>query len=453
MTIDDLPRTYDVSGVALGPVSGVGITAVPGFGADTATLDSTITVPSVPRLEPYVSLGDPDPLSGLIRGSIRVVDQGDRAVHFEPELSTTVKGGLVAVDHRTGRFTYTPSVPARQVSRTSADFRDKVDTFTVEVVDAYGTRVEAHVVVNILAANVALSGAALLGRPSANGVLTGRIDAAAWDGSRLAFSLANSANPADSTAESALSEKGGLVQLDKSTGEFTFIPQISQDPVPGPDIDRFVVTATDPRGASADITVVAMGRLHIGVQTLATAPGVQRGRLIVDDDTPLTFSLGVGPDKGTARVDQFGGYTYTRTPGLHGRADDCFTILGTDGYGRSITVATVAVCPPVDGTWSDDSAHRTVGASGRGQGMSTGDWTTALADLTGSEVTYTVHQPDPRGFVMMARTAPGKWAVHYESMAPKSDGRHPGEMFTVSFQDGRLDPDGASAVTEVTYVF
>lgn len=451
MTIDDLPRTYDVTGIIHGPVSGVDITAVPGFGTETAILEAGIPVPVAPPLEPYVSLGDPDPHTGMVRGSVRIVGEQGRAVRFEPELATTARGGLVAVDPGTGRFTYTPSVPARQIARTSTDFRDKVDTFTVEVVDAHDTRSQAHVVVHILAADVLLSGAALVGRPSPNGVLTGRIDAAAWDGARLTFSLANPANPADSTTESAVSENGGLVQLDPDTGEFLFVPPVG-DGTAAPDIDRFVVTAIDPRGATADITVVAKARLTIEAQTRHTAPGVARGRLALDDDTPLTFSLGAAPSKGIARVDQFGGYLYTRAPGARGSAEDRFSILGTDGYGRSITVATIAVCPPLDGAWSDDSAHRTVGASGRGQGLSTGDWTTTVAGLS-PDATYSVHQPEPHGFVMMARTAPGKWAVHYESMTPKADGRHPGERFTVRYQDGQVAPDGTPAVTEVTYVF
>ncbi len=451
MTIDDLPRTYDVSGIIRGPVSGVGITAVPGFGTDTAILEARIPVPAAPPLDPYVSLGDPDPLTGMVRGSVRIVGEDGREVRFEPEFATTARGGLVAVDPGTGRFTYTPSVPARQIARTSTDFRDKVDTFTVEVVDAHDTRAQAHVVVAILPADVLLSGAALGGRPTPNGVLTGRIDAAAWDGARVTYSLANPSNPADSTEESALSEKGGLVQLDPDTGEFLFVPPVG-DAAATPEVDRFVVRAIDPDGATADITVVAQAHLTIEAQTRSTAPGVQRGRLLVDDDIPLTFGLGVAPSKGIARVDQFGGYLYTRVPGAHGSAEDSFTILGTDGYGRSLTVATVTVCPPLDGAWSDDAAHRTVGASGRGQGLSTGDWTTTIAGV-GPGARYSVHQTDPHGFVMIASTAPGKWAVHYESMAPKAQGRHPGETFTVRYRDSQAGADDAPAVTEVTYVF
>lgn len=242
MTIDDLSRTDDMAGVAM---------------------------------EPWVDLSGPDRLTGVVRGSVRIVDQGDRVLRFGPESSTTAKDGLVAVDPRTGHFSYTPSVPARQVSRTSTHYGDTVDTFTVDVIDvidAYGTRAEAHVVVDIVPADIVLSGAALIGPVSADGVLTCRIDAAAWDGARLTFSLQNSSNPSDSTVESAFSEKGGLIRLDPSTGRFTFVPQSSDAAMPGSDVDRFVVTAIDPHGVTADITVVVMARLGIEVRTLDTAP-------------------------------------------------------------------------------------------------------------------------------------------------------------------------------------
>ncbi|KRD20350.1 hypothetical protein ASE48_00615 [Mycobacterium sp. Root265] len=109
---------------------------------------------SAPPVEPWVDLAGPDRQTGLVHGSVQIVEQGDRALRFGPERSTTAKGGLVTVHPRTGHFTYSPSVSAREVSRTSTNYGDTVDTFTVDVVDAYGTRAEAHVVVDILAENV-----------------------------------------------------------------------------------------------------------------------------------------------------------------------------------------------------------------------------------------------------------------------------------------------------------
>lgn len=310
------------------------------------TIDDVTLAPPV---RPWIDLGDPDPRTGVIRGWVRIVDQSDRAVRFGPELSTTATGGLVSIGARTGQFTYTPSASARQLSAISTDYRDKVDTFAVDIVDAYGTRAEAHVVVGILAAATPLGGWAMVGRPSVSGVLTGRIDPAAWDGARPTFSLANSSNPPDSTAESAYTAKGGLVQLDSATGQFVFVPSLSGSLIPGLDTDSFVVTMTNSLGGTADVVVEPPAQLRITVHTTGTAPDVQRGRLAVGDDVPLSFGVGAPPGKGTVQVDRTGNYVYTRTPGLgHGiTAADSFTIHGTDDYGRSVTVATVAVSPPL----------------------------------------------------------------------------------------------------------
>ncbi|MCF6386025.1 hypothetical protein L2K20_03475 [Mycobacterium sp. MBM] len=323
MTIDDLSRTDDMTDIG-------------------------------PPVQPWVEFHGADRRTAVVRGSVRVVDQGARSVRFGPRRGSTDKGGAFAVDAWTGQFSYVPSAAARQLSRTSPHYGDKVDTFTVDVdvdmADGHRSGAEAHVVVDILPADIALTGAVLIRPPSANGVLTGRIGASAWDGAALTFSLQNPANPPDSAVASAFSRRGGMVALDQSTGRFTFVPPICEAATPGPDTDTFVVTATDPRGDTADITVTVLARLHVEVQTLDIAPGVQRGRVLVDDDWPLSFGLGRAPTKGTALVDRSGVYTYTRTSGLADSAEDSFTILGADAHGRTMTVATVSVCPPLGDT-------------------------------------------------------------------------------------------------------
>lgn len=304
---------------------------------------------NVHPMELWVEVHGVDRSTAVVRGSVRIVDEDGRAVRFGPPRCITAKGGVVAVDTRTGQFRYSPSVPARQVSRTSPHYADTVDTFSVEAVDGYGSRAEAHIVVDILPSDHVLSGAALIRPVSANGVLTCRIDASAFDGAALTFSLQNPSNPPGSTLESAFSQRGGMVTLDTHTGQFTVVPPICEA---GADTatptDRFVVTALDPRGHGTDITVAVRARLSVAVQTLGTVPGVQRGAVLVDDDWPLRFRLGRAPDKGTARVDRCGAYTYTRAAGRFDSAEDSFTILGADDHGRSMTVATVTVCPPLE---------------------------------------------------------------------------------------------------------
>lgn len=298
----------------------------------------------------FAEVGEPKRPNGTVSGA--VVSRTTGALSYGPVLFTTAKGGLVSVGALSGRFSYTPSDQARRRAMVSADIEDRVDEFTVTVADLYGGSTDVAVTVQILAADIPATGTPILQPPDPDGVVTGHIQGAARDGGRLVYSLANASNPAGSTEESAYSRNGGLVQLDTETGQFVFVPTISRAVIPGTATDSFVVTVTNTRGGSADVTVNPLAHLKIGVQTLRTAPDVQCGRLAVSEDGPLSFSVGARPRKGTVSVDRNGGYVYTRTPGLgHGiTAADSFTIIGTDDYGRSITVADVRVSPPLADT-------------------------------------------------------------------------------------------------------
>lgn len=348
MSIDDLPRFFDVPNVFAG---GLGITALPDFASNEPGIGTRVILQANEAPAVDVEVGNPHPVTGAIFGSVTAVDQGNGAITYGPTLFTTAKGGLVSVGATTGHFTYTPSLQARQFARSSTDQIDQVDTFTVAVTDLYGRSTAAEVRVVILAANVPPTGAARLGLPFEDGVVVGCIEGAASDGTKLTYSLVNGSNAADSTPESAYSDRGGLVQLDTNSGRFVFIPTVSTAAIPGLDTDRFVVTAIDSQGGTADIVVRPLAHLRIDAETTAIAPNVQRGRLSVasDGDGPIRFSVGRPPAKGSAQVSSNGTYVYTRTPGLgHGiTADDSFTIVGTDDFGRSITVATVQVCPPL----------------------------------------------------------------------------------------------------------
>ncbi|WP_304106703.1 VCBS domain-containing protein [Mycolicibacterium bacteremicum] len=136
-----------------------------------------------------------------------------------------------------------------------------------------------------------------------------------------------------------------------------------------------MVTAVDPQGGTADILVKSLANLNIKAISLGGAPDVQYGKLAgtTAKNGPLLFSVGRRPKKGTARVDVNGRYLYTRTPGLgHGiTADDSFTIIGTDDYGRFITVATVQVCPPLADTPPVSGTAHITESSVNGAGVQT----------------------------------------------------------------------------------
>lgn len=216
------------------------------------------TAPGARPVEPWVDLGDPDRQTGAVCGSVRIVDQGDRTVRFGPQEFTTAKGGVVAVDAWSGRFTYIPSASARQVSGTSTHYPDTVDTFTIDIVDAYGTRAEAHVVVDIRA-ETATPGAAstLVGSGSAeclaevtDGVKTNTIlgvKEVQWCPITV-----------DNGSAAIVSTSGGTASLDRGpAGDYTLTftssggSFFSQGPA-----GSVVVRVTDPQGLHTDRTYV-----------------------------------------------------------------------------------------------------------------------------------------------------------------------------------------------------
>lgn len=338
-----------------------------------------------------VTVGRPAGLTAAVVGAVVAVDQGTGRVRYAPELFSTAKGGLVSLDGCTGQFVYTPSEQARKLARTSSDPVAKADAFTVTVTDLSGRTTVVPISVEILAAKLAPKAVARIRRPDVHGAVRGRIEATACDGGNLNYTLVNSSNPAGSTAESAYSEKRGLVQLDTETGHFVFIPAVSDAVVPGLDTDRFVVTVIDSQGGTADVTVKTLAHLAVDAQTTSTAPNTQCGRLSISgaEDGPLRFSLGRPPQKGAVQVASNGTYIYTRRPGLSLRvaAADSFTVTGTDHYGRSLTVATISVCPPLANTLPA-GATAEVAASLNSAGEQITRGRIAAIDSTGSPLIF-----------------------------------------------------------------
>ncbi|MBP1821186.1 VCBS domain-containing protein [Mycobacterium sp. OAE908] len=178
-------------------------------------------------------------------------------------------------------------------------------------------------------------------------------------GAGRTFSLANG-NSAGATATSAFTSLGGIVTLNQTTGDWTYVPAVSGNVLGIPThTDTFVVTVDDGHpGGSVQTTVSVGADLGIAVTGTSTNPttGAYSGSLNVPagDNGLLTYSVGTGPSsKGSVFVTSTGGFIYTPTDAARHAAakltatdadkTDSFTIKGTDANGRSITVATVQV--------------------------------------------------------------------------------------------------------------
>ncbi|MHA3022169.1 beta strand repeat-containing protein [Mycobacterium sp. BMJ-28] len=330
----------------------VTITVTDGHGGITvkSVAISIVSDNSLPQVT-NVQVGQPNSL-GVVTGKVTASDPDDGdIVSYGPITFTTGKGGLVTVGALTGSFSYAASLTARHLAAsTTATAQDKSDSFTVTVSDGHGGTVDVPIAVNILGSNIDPGGLPSVSLPDSNGIVRGNILGTDLDGDNLTYSLVNGSNPAGASTGSSYSVGGGIVQL-AADGSYTFIPKPSTAFIPGLDTDSFYVTISDGHGGSSTVKVTPLANLTIGTSTTSTGPGVENGKLNVSNANAglLNYSLGTGAAKGTVVVNADGTYTYTRNPALGHNitAADTFTIVGTDANGRSVTLATVNVAPPL----------------------------------------------------------------------------------------------------------
>lgn len=304
------------------------------------------------------------PVVGTVVGNIGTATDPDGDPLTYTVTTQPTKGTVVLVGTE---YVYTPTTLLPRDSYT--------DKFTVTISDIGGavdhpyapnghtTTQEINLTVDGTGIDIAPIVTPTQGGRDAIGVVRGGftvIDPDDLAGVGRTFSLANG-NSAGATATSAFTTLGGIVTLNQTTGDWTYIPAVSGHNILGipNNTDTFVVTVDDGHVGGAVQTTVSVGA-DLGIATTGTstnpANGAYTGSLNIPagDTGLLTYSIGTGPSpKGSLFVNSNGGFVYTPTPeARHAAAatnatladkTDTFTIKGTDANGRSITVATVQV--------------------------------------------------------------------------------------------------------------
>ena len=178
-----------------------------------------------------------------------------------------------------------------------------------------------------------------------NGVTRGYIDGNDIDGDTLTYTLKDPGT-AGAAPNSIYTSKGAIVQIDTASGQWIYIPKNTSLTT-----DSFTVVVSDGRGGTSNQTVVPTTALGISTVKTSTSAYVERGRVNVAGINVglFTYSLGNAPTKGTVVVNADGTYIYTRDSSRPDTesTSDTFTIIGTDAYGKSLTLATASVAPPL----------------------------------------------------------------------------------------------------------
>jgi VCBS repeat-containing protein len=300
------------------------------------------------------------PVTGTIIGDIgTATDQDGDPLNYKVTTQPT-KGTVTLIGTV---YTYTPS---------AAMLRDGgTDSFTVTIDDLQGAAdhfyaPNGHTITETINLDVVGTGidipplvTATQGARDSIGVAQGGFTVVDPDDTTHTFSLANG-NSAGATATSAFTNLGGIVSLNPTTGNWTYIPAVSGNLLGIPThTDSFVVTVDDGHAGGAVQTTVLVGAdLETAVTGASTnqTNGAYSGTLNIPaaDTGLLTYSVGTPPSsKGSVLVTPAGSFTYTPTAAARHAAaadnattadkTDSFTIVGTDANGRQVTVATVPV--------------------------------------------------------------------------------------------------------------
>ena len=314
------------------------------------------------------AVGTPDPVSGIVIGSVTASDaDGDPLTYGG---STTTTKGTVVVNAANGGFTYTPTAAAREAAaKPGADAATKADNFTVTVSDDRGGTATTTVTVTVSPASISptnsapVFGSPVVGTPNpVSGIVIGSVTASDADGDPLTYS--------GSTTTSK-----GTVVVDAANGGFTYTPTAAARHAaakPGADAatkaDNFAITVSDGRGGTAttlvNVAVSPTNAAPVAGAVTTGAPDGSTGKVAgtltatdADGDS-LTYSGSTTTSKGTAVVNADGGFTYTPTAEARRAAyllgapiadlSDTFAVTVVDGYGGSTSVpVTVAIDPAV----------------------------------------------------------------------------------------------------------
>jgi large repetitive protein len=232
--------------------------------------------------------------------------------------------GTVTVDEATGRFTYTPK-----------ENENGDDSFTVIVKDGKA-QAEAKVTVAIAPVNDAPVAIAGENKGDEDQPIKGKVAGTDVDKDTLTYSVATK-------------PRAGNVEIDPGTGAYTYTPNAHYN---GEDSFRFEVSDGKLKStAEVKLTIAAVNDppdvKNVALNTLEDKAVTGAVPASDVDKDKLTWTLGKGPSKGAAVVDeQTGKLTYT--PKENENGEDSFVVVVSDGKAKSEATVTVAIAPVND---------------------------------------------------------------------------------------------------------
>ncbi|MDZ4268015.1 MAG: hypothetical protein U1D00_20375 [Mycobacterium sp.] len=311
-----------------------------GMHAVSMTIDvkSGAVINSFPVFTQQATIVSTDPETQQMQGTFAATDPDGTALTFTGLAVSSLLGTTVQVGYDedgNGTFTYTPSDAAIQAA--ALDILGVGDLITITATDADGGFAISTVTVHLVPPNspplVVPVGTTIPDLIS--GVATGTVLGTDPDGDTLQYSVTGYGG-----GQSAILGNGSMVVVD-ADGTWTYIPSLDGgDPLLGIIDDSFRIYVTDGRGGEASTLIgLLTHELKIDYDDTVVSGGVT-GALSIPSAMSglLTYSLGAGAPAGVT-VNADGTYAYT------GTSQTSFSIVGTNAYGASLTVANVTVTP------------------------------------------------------------------------------------------------------------
>ncbi len=349
------------------------------------------------------TMSKPNNSDGQVLGTVSATDADKDTLTFSAP-ATTAKGA-VRIDSRTGAFTYTPALAARQSANAAT-----TDQFGVTVTDGYGGSQVINVVVPV-DPGTPEPGIITRSEPDpTTGVVYGGMGWFVPAQLRAAFS------------GSGASTGGGTVVVNASTSEFTYTPTREQRLYATESTtDTFTISASNGVNTGTQTITVPVSALPgiptapvvAGTPTANPATGTVTGSLLATDPKGLTLTYAAtgNPANGKVTVKPDGTYTYTPSNEARvavrtgtGPATDAFTVTATNGtYTSSAATISVAITSaaspntvvgkialnglPVDATISADGTRLYVANYNRSYG---GPASISVIDTATGSVTATI---------------------------------------------------------------
>jgi YVTN family beta-propeller protein/VCBS repeat-containing protein len=193
------------------------LTISDGYGGVTA-VPVTVKVSPNKTPTPKVTVGVPNPTTGLVTGSVAATDGDNDTLTYT--VATSSSKGTVDINSSTGVFTYTPSTLGRHnAAYPQATAADKADAFIVTVSDGRGGVVLVPVTVAVRPKNSDPTATVNVGElDAATGVITGTVAGSDADADTLTYSAPGAT-------------VSGRVTIDSRTGAFTYTPLTRADTV------------------------------------------------------------------------------------------------------------------------------------------------------------------------------------------------------------------------------